>query len=93
MEKYGNVKDHAAFTVALVMRRSDVIAFDVIVVRDFAVVGNGRVEWTGLSVANAAYQCIVKVNLLLTSKRSHFTVLLEIFDYFRFPLDELVEKF
>ena len=66
MKKYRNVVDHAAFTVALVMRGVDVTACDVIVVRDFAVVSDGRFTLTGLSVASAAYQCIVVVYLLLS---------------------------
>ena len=92
MEKYRNVKDHAAFSVALVLRSSDVLACHVIMVRDFAVVRDGRVEWTGLSLVNAAYQCIFVIHLLLTRKRFQFTVLLEMLDYFAFPLNELVEK-
>ena len=93
MEKYGNVEDHATFPVSLVLRGSDVIACDMVMVCDFAVVGDGRVKWASLTVANAAYYCIVMVRLLLTGKRSHFAVLLEMLDYFRFPLDKLVEKF
>ena len=93
MEKYGNVKDHAAFSVALVVRGSDVIAFDVVMVGEFAVVKNGRIKWTGLTVANATYHCIVMICLLLTGKKSHFAVLFEILDNIRLPLNKLVEKF
>ena len=93
MEKYWNVKDHTAFSVALVVRGFDVIACDVVMVCDFTVVGNGRVKWAGLTVANATYYSIVMICLLLTGKRSHFAILFEMLDYFRLPFDELVEKF
>ena len=57
-----------------------------VVVDDFAVVKNGKIKETNLTVANTAYKCIVVIHLLLTGKRFHFTVLLEMLDYCRLPL-------
>ena len=91
MEKYTNVVDHATFSVALVMCSFDVIACDEVVVGDFAVVRNSRNKWTGLTVANVAYLCIVLVHLLLNYQRSHFAVLVEMVDDFCLPLYVLVE--
>ena len=93
MKKYGNVEDHSAFPVALVVRGSDLIACDVVVVNDFAVVGDGSIKWAVLTVANATYYCIVVVHSHLTGRRSHLAGLLEILDYFCFSIIVLVEKF
>ena len=93
VEKYENVKDNAAFSVALVVLSSDVIACDVVMVGDFAIVWDSRVEWAGLTVANATDHFIAMISLLLTRKRSHFTVLLEMLYYFCHPLNQLIKKF
>ena len=92
MKKYGNVKDYAALSVAFVVRGSDVIACDVVVIRDFAVVGDGSVKWALLTMANTAYYSIVMIYSMLTRKRGYFAVSLEMLDYFCLPLDKLVEK-
>ena len=63
-----------------------------VVVNDFAIVGTGRVEGSVLTATNATQNCIVMVRLLLTGKRHHFAVYLEVFDNISLPSDELVEK-
>ena len=77
VKQYRNVVVHEAFWVTIVMLGSDVIVCNVIVICDFAVDGYNRVEWTGLSVANAAYQSIDVVHLLLTRKKFYFAVLFD----------------
>ena len=86
MDKYGNVDDHAAFPVELIVRGSDVIACNFVLVCDFALVGDGSVKGAGLTMANASNHCIFMICLLLRGKRSHFAVLLEMLDYFCPPI-------
>ena len=66
MKKYRDVVHNAAYAIALIMRGSDVESGDMVVVSDFAIVEDGRVEGAVLTAADAAHDRIVMVCLLLT---------------------------
>ena len=74
------------------MRCPDVTAGDMIVVSDFAIVGTGRVEGSVLTATDATHNCIVMVRLLLTEKRPHFAVYIQVFNNVCLPPDLLVER-
>ena len=63
-----------------------------IVVSDFAIVGNCTIERAVLTAADAARDRIVIICLLLTRQGSHFAVYFEMFDHVSLPPDELVKN-
>ena len=80
MKEHGDVVHHSPLSIAFVMRCPDVIAGDMIVVSNFAIVGTGRVEGTVLTATDATHNRIVMVRLPLTGKRFNFAVYLEVFN-------------
>ena len=72
------------------MRCFDVEAGDMVVVSDFAIVGDSGIEGAVLTAADAAHDRIVMVCLLLTGQASHFAVYFEVFDDVSLSHDELV---
>ena len=92
VKEHGDVVHNAALSIALAMHCPDVKACDMVVVSDFAIIGTGRVEGSVLTATNATHNCIVMVRLLLTGKRPHSAVYLEVFNNVCLPSDELVEK-
>ena len=92
MNKYGDVVHNVALAIALIMSCSNVEAGDMVVVSDFAIVGDGRVEKAVMTAADAAHDRIVMVCLLLTGQGFHSAVYFEVFDDVSLPPDGLVEK-
>ena len=92
VEEHGDVVHNSTLSVAFIMRRSDVVAGHMVVIRDFAIVRDVRVEWTVPIVTDAALDCIVVVCLLLIGQPIHFAILFEVLYDYSLPPDELVEK-
>ena len=92
VKKYRDVVHNVALAIALIMRGSNVEAGDIIVVNDFAIVADGRVEGAVPTAADEAYDRIVMVCLLMTGQGPHFAVYFEVFDDLSLSLDVLVKE-
>ena len=92
VKKYGDVVHNASLSISLIMHCSDVEAGDMILVSDFAIVGDEKVEGAVLTVADATHDRIVMFCLLFTKQGSHSVVYFEVFHEVSLPPDVLVEE-
>ena len=92
VENDGEIDANSSRAIALIMSSSELIAGDMGMLRNFAIVGDVRIQGTILTAEDATPECVVHHFLLLTGQWANFAVLFEMFDNHSFPLDEFIEK-